>query len=517
MIRRLWSPSVILALALALGLGLRLYHVTVPPLEFHPLRQLKGAITARYLYYRWNPDADPERRERAAALYRRIEQLEPPVLDALVAGTYLLLGREAPWVARIYSMAFWALGVVGLYKLGRELVTASPWAALAGPLYLLFLPFAVMASRTFQPDPLMVALLIWSAWAWHRWAQRGTWADAWRAGLLSGATIFVKAYAAFPLAGIAGAMTWLREGPAFWRRKQVWLMAGLAALPVLAYYGWMQGLLGSYPRKWTAPMVVFWRDPMFYGRWLHTVVKYLGGAWLLGAVVGWALSARRAASALLAGWAVGYGVYGMLVPYQSMTHNYYHLPLLPWIGLGLTLLADGVLQLLRGRERWRYALVGLAVTAAVVYASAESVRQLNHKVRDYRAEPAFWQTLVSMLPEGKYIGLVQDFGMRMNYFGWRGIAIWPTAASLELAKIRGNEQDMWTRFRERTAGYDYFLVTAMGQWQQQPALREILTRYYPIVLQGDGYIVFDLRHPKEPLPNPDKEDASTDEAPKTQP
>ncbi len=505
MMQRLRSPGWVLALAIALGLAVRLYNVTVPPLEFHPLRQLKGAITARYLYYQWNPDADPERRERAAALYRRIEQLEPPVLDALVALTYLALGHEALWVARVYSMSFWMLGVWGLYRLGRALTPeASPWAALAGPLYMLFLPFAVLASRAFQPDPLMVALLIWSAWAWHRWAARGTWRAAWWAGALSGATIFVKAYAAFPLAGLGLALVLMREGRAFWRRGQVWLMVGLAVLPVLVYYGWMQGLLGSYPRKWTAPMLVFWRDPLFYGRWLHNVVKHMGGAWLLAAVVGLALTRTRAAFSLLSGWLLGYGVYGMLVPYQSMTHNYYHLPLLPWIGLGLSQFTGRWLPALREAPKWRYGLIALAVVAAVVYASAESVRQLSHKARDYRAEPAFWRELVAMLPEGEYIGLVQDFGMRMNYFGWRGIALWPTAASLELAKIRGHDEDMWALFRERTAGYDYFLVTAMGQWEQQPALREILTRYYPIILQGDGYMVFDLRHPKAPLPEPDE-------------
>ena len=48
-----------LSLLLLLGLGIRLYDLTDAPLDFHPTRQLRGALIAPGIYYRWLPHADP--------------------------------------------------------------------------------------------------------------------------------------------------------------------------------------------------------------------------------------------------------------------------------------------------------------------------------------------------------------------------------------------------------------------------------------------------------------------------
>jgi len=52
--------------------------------------------------------------------------------------------------------------------------------------FYLFLPFGIIASRSFQPDPLMVSLLIWFLWALERWSRFHTWKAAFLAGLLGG-------------------------------------------------------------------------------------------------------------------------------------------------------------------------------------------------------------------------------------------------------------------------------------------------------------------------------------------
>ncbi len=495
-----YGHRLVLVLVLLLAWAVRLYDLTDPPLDFHPVRQLKGAITARYLYYRWNPRATPEEKEWAEALYRRLAQLEPPLLDALVAVTYLLLGREALWVARVYTSFFWVLGGLGLYLLARRWM--PPWPALVGPLYFLFLPFAVMAGRAFQPDPGMVMLMVWSVYAWVRWVEedRRGWAVA--AVVLSTLTVVVKAYAVLPLAGALLFLSFLRGSwRETWRTPWPWLLFGGMAGGLLGYYGLYRGLIGSYTGMWTLPMMRFWTSPMFYVRWGHTVIKWLGGPWLLAAVLGYALNPRRGLLTLGLGWVLGYGAYAFAVPYQAMTHNYYHLPLMPWIALGVSALAALLYPILLERPLWARVVVAVAVAAGVVYATAASVRELRAK--DYRAEPTFWKSLVEQLPEGRYIGLLQDFGFRMNYYGGRGMDVWPTAAILELQRVwKGEPQDAHRLFREKTEGYDYFLVTAMGQWEQQPALREILTRCYPVVVEGEGFLVFDLRHPLSPSCGP---------------
>ncbi len=502
----------VVALALVLGLAVRLYDLTDPPLDFHPMRQLKGAITARYLYYRWNPRATPEEKEWAAKLHRRLLQMEPPVLDALVAGTYLLLGREALWVGRVYASLFWVLGALGVYVLARRWM--PPWPALAGSMYMLFHPFAILAGRAFQPDPLMVMLLTWSVYAWVRWAEaearrlepassrpaqgRASRATRWAvaAALLSMATVLVKGFAFFFLMAVGPSVALSRIAPkTLWRNRRFWAALVPMVLALVGFYGLYRHFIVSYTGQWTFSLLSLVASPVFYAHWAHTVIKWLGGGWLLGATLGYALTARKPFLAVGWGWALGYGAYALSVPYQTMTHNYYHLPLMPWMALGLAGLAAVLYGPLLERPGWARLLAVLAVLGAGVYGSAAALREMHMK--DYRAEPAFWQNLVAQLPPGRYIGLLQDFGLRMNYFGGRAMDVWPSTGVLELRRLRtGTDTDVWELFQERTQGYDYFLVTAMGQWEQQEELREILTRHYPVVLQGEGFIVFDLRHPK---------------------
>ena len=71
-------------LLLALGLGLRLYDLTDQPLDFHPTRQLRGALIARSMYYQMLPDADPQARQIAVGIANTTGQYEPSIVEKLV-------------------------------------------------------------------------------------------------------------------------------------------------------------------------------------------------------------------------------------------------------------------------------------------------------------------------------------------------------------------------------------------------------------------------------------------------
>ena len=174
----------ILLLILASGLGLRLFDLTDQPIDFHPTRQLRGAIIARGMYYEMLPDADPAQRQRAIAFWQSTGQYEPPILERLTAITYLVTGGETIWIARFYNIILWMVAGIYLYLLarrmslsasgdnpdeqGEKLASASALVALA---YFLILPFAVQASRTFQPDPGMVMWLVLYLYALYRWSE----------------------------------------------------------------------------------------------------------------------------------------------------------------------------------------------------------------------------------------------------------------------------------------------------------------------------------------------------------
>src|SRR5690349_4971215 len=199
------ARTIALVLIFSAAFGIRLYDLTDLPLDFHPTRQLLSAIKARGLYYETQPDGIPTwKLETAIRMARLKADVEPAVLEQLVAFTYRFTGEQL-WVARIYSSLFWLIGGAFLFMLAREFVSFE--GALVATTYYLIFPYAIIASRSFQPDPLMVMLTsaFWRMFArWcdltpnpsprRRWEH---WANAICAGLIGGLAIFIKFPAAF--------------------------------------------------------------------------------------------------------------------------------------------------------------------------------------------------------------------------------------------------------------------------------------------------------------------------------
>ncbi len=496
---RFMKPVWILVLLLMLGVGIRLDDLTDPPLDFHPTRQLIGAIQARALYVHWAKDIPPQVvqvADRAAAF---VGEYEPPIVPGLVAATYLLTGGEHPWVVRIYNALFWLLGALAVYDLGRRL--AGQVGALWGTAYFLFLPFVVRASRSFQPDPLMSALIALTAYAAYRWTEeeppRWKWALA--AGGLGGLAVLVKAFAVYEVVGILAVLVLWRWRGRFWRRAQVWVAALVALAPVgvyMALHG--QGEAQKYFEQWTLSLSHLWFKPTFYLHWGYTLHKlfYLPFVLLALTALYFASSHGRA---LLFGWGAGYVVFGFSVPYLIYSHNYYSLSAAPLMGVALALPIQRLWEAL-GRLSWaRWAQSAFVLGSALLFGFWLS--QVHHVLQDanYRNEPAYWAEITAHLPtDGNLIALTQDYGYRLAYFGPYVIrALWPPKGEFALNQMRGRKVDIPEEFRHRTQGMDYFLVTDMWEWEHQPELRALLEDHYPLIAQGDGYLIFDLRHPKE--------------------
>ena len=77
-----------------LGVVVRLVDLTDPPLDFHGTRQLRNAIVARGIYSQIATGIDPEDRQAAIAASNRVGVYEPPILEAIVAGTVKLVGTD---------------------------------------------------------------------------------------------------------------------------------------------------------------------------------------------------------------------------------------------------------------------------------------------------------------------------------------------------------------------------------------------------------------------------------------
>lgn len=493
-LKRYFSFEILFVLILLVfGAVLRFYDLTDPPLDYHPSRQLRGAIIARSIYYQLDPDADPQRRELAISIARSTGRFEAPILETLSAYTYRLLGSEQLWVGRAYSILFWLVGALFLYLIARRV--SDPTAALFSLGYMLLLPFAVQGSRVFQPDPGMTMWIVVAAYAFLRWQESPTWRWAVFSAVASGMAVLTKPVAVYIIAMGAIWIVLRRHSLSqTLRNLQVWGMALIMiAIPGGYYFSNRQGNIGTYFSNWTAALAYLLKEPSFYVRWLSFLSDLIGFSSIALGLLGIWLASDRLRP-LLIGWWTGYFIYGLTVPYQMYTHSYYSLQLVPIVALSLTPLAEVViarLKDLRGVWRWSLALWMLAL---VVYPAWLSIT--NARAEDNRAAPQYWAKIGALLPsEGKIIALTQSYGYPLMYYGWRKVALWQTSGEQELAALRGREKDFETIFANRLEGMDYFLVTALNQFEAQKDLKKMLYEKYPLIAEGNGYLIFDLAHP----------------------
>jgi len=487
----------VLAGLFGLGLAIRLYDLTDVPLDFHATRQLHSAVMARGIYYENLPGIPEWQREMAVQQWKAEGLIEPPILEHLAAFTYRVMGGELLWVARLYSIFFWMLGSVFLFLLARDLTSAD--GAVVAFAYFLILPYGAIASRAFQPDPLMTFAIIAAVWAINRWSVRPIWKWAILAGLLGGFAILVKAVAVFFIGGAwLGLMLSDWRIKMAWRDKQVWLMGGLTVLPYAVFhiYGvYISGLLQSQFSLRFFPQM--WLDPLFYLRWNGQISSVVGFEWFLMAALGIFLIRNRPQRGIVIGLWAGYFLYGLALPHHISTHDYYQLPFIPLVALGLAAGAALLLQNLRGPRPLLLAVVyGVLLFGVVI--KAWDVR-VTLKRQDFRSEVAFWHSLGEKIGPGTaVIGLTHDYGFRLSYWGWVNSTNWMTSADFNYRAMAGQEFDMQALFEEQVSGKKYFVVTLFNELEKQPELENLLRRGYPVYAQADDYLIYDLKNPLPP-------------------
>ncbi len=507
------ARNVAIILLLVLGLGIRLYDLTDLPLDFHPTRQLLSALKARGMYYQTLTNVPAERREFAIQQWKFRASVEPEFLERIVAFTYQFTGEKV-WVGRIYSSVFWVTGGIFLFLLARDLTSTE--GALASLAFYLFLPYAVVASRSFQPDPLMVMLIIIFWWAVYKWAAflpsprssgsptgvlregvgvRGLmgWLFAILAGLSGGLAIFVKFVAAFfVIGGGLGAVLGRESLRETVRRPQVYVMSVLGLLPGAAYliYGlWIAGYLGQQFGGRFIPSLFL--NPSYYLGWVSMLNLVIGAAPLMLGLLGLFYFEKEKLRFLLGLWA-GYALFGLYFNYHISSHDYYSLPLIPIVALSLAPLADilfAKLSELTASSRTRLAVFCLLLLG--LFASFWNLRA-DLKSIDYRPEAAMWAKIGEQIHDFNVAGLTQDYGSRLAYWGWKNLTAWPTSGDLIYHEdLRGSQRDFEKKFAE-ISKKDLFLVTDFDELNRQPLLKEKLSTFQ-IFAQGDGYIIYHLR------------------------
>ena len=490
---RFWY-IVLLAVILVCGLVTRLYDLTDPPLDFASTRQLRSALIARGMYYP-NLDDAPEWKKEIAEKQGRHSMIEPTILESIVAGTYFIVGAEYIWIARIYSSIFWVLGGLALFFLVEELVSTD--GAFLGLTYYLFVPFGIVASRSFQPDPLLTALIITSWWTFFKWYRSSTWNWALIAGLSAGAAMMVKSTAIFFLLFAFAFLVIQKDNiKNLIRDKQVWTILTLSGAPVLAYHIYGVFIVGSLGEQFQGrffPQML--SDPRYYLQWKNAISSVAGhNLILIAAIIGLILYFRKEKLWYLLGIGFGYILYCLFFTYHITTHYYYHLPIIPLVGL----LLAGFYEFFIKFFQHKVFSILLRVVFGLILLVGVSGGYYILRQEDYSNEPYYFSKVAGFVEwDAKIITLSQDYGNRIAFYGWIVPTQWKNTGDTAYDQLRGNESDPFPeRFEEYTEGYDYFLITQLNQLEKQEDLFNHLNDNFTVHVEGGGYIIYDLNQRK---------------------
>lgn len=490
-----WALVALLLVIFAAALAVRLYDLDDLPLDFHSARQLQSMVKARGMYYETASDGNAWHKFFALEQLRVTPTQEPEIGEHLAAWTYQLVGQENTWFPRFYSVLYWLMAGLGLFLLMRRW-TGLP-GALVGLLFFLFAPYGIEASRAFMPDPLMVMALVWSLWALLRWSEKPGWGRAVLAGLLFGLTVYIKLTAVFYAAGaIIGFALGQYGFKKAIKTAQLWLIGVMALIP-----GGLYNLIGIYVEKFIRQDAVENRiipamlvNPVSYLNWNNQIGVVVGFVTLLLGVAGLFLVQKREARALLIGLWAGYLLFGFLFIYYYTTHDYYHLVLFVMVSVGIAAVADAVISKMLAviQPAWlARALMAFVLVAAV----GEGCWQMRTEFKrvDYRPQAAFWEKLGEKLYNTSSLALTEDYNARLAYWGWYASSLMPDVAELHHRELTGHGGDAIRTFVGAAEGKEYFLVTMLDDFNQLTDLKQYIYDSYPVLDQGEGYIIFDLR------------------------
>jgi 4-amino-4-deoxy-L-arabinose transferase-like glycosyltransferase len=333
-----------LALLLAAGLALRAYHLSMPSIGMHAMKENEYLSQAEFM----EKTGDLLRRqshwmglvEGGTPYFEEYPQI--PLLSWTTLASWKVLGRGFAQ-ARLPIVASALGAILALYFVAMSL-TGDPLLAIGASALLTIAPVHVFFGRNLQPDaPALLAVLL-ATQAFLKWREGGSRGAAFATGVFLGVAGLLKY--TFLIAVVPLAFLWpFREGrvPAAQRRRAVVPFA-LGLLPLLLWSA-ITPLLNTYERSLfemhRVDLFEVFR-PSYWRAWGSTiggysVFEYTPGILALFVAGVLLLSATREeplARRWVLGWCAAAVPYGMLLSSFLRGHGYYQMPFAPAICLG---------------------------------------------------------------------------------------------------------------------------------------------------------------------------------------
>lgn len=513
--------------------AVRLYHINRPPLDFSPIRQYQNAHIIRGLYYETNDSISESRKNIAKLNMERMGfLLEPRIIENISILGYWITGGERLWIPRVLSSVFWVIGGFFLYLIARTFY--SPGITLFSVVFYLFLPYGILASRSIQPDPLMLMLMLFSIYRVVKYDENPSKTNLIAVAIAAAIAILIKPYSFFMIFGAFFSLAVLKTG--FWKaifQRDTLIFTFIIIIPAVVYYlyGFLTnvGFLGEHARSSFLPHLVLY--PPFWRGWLYMIRDVIGYIAFFLAIIGLFKIKHRRLKALLMGLWIGYFLFGLSATFQIHTHNYYTLPLVLIAAISLGPVVEMALNRRAVLLSAPLKIISALFIIILVLGLGVVKPSLKKMLSEYKDELKTAAYFIGVPPEfgkflqddfkknvktakeiGELVGhsantifLDPYFGRVLAYHGEFSGLPWPTAESLYGRRLRGTKvpdikedfmpDNITILYQGKFIKYspDFFIITAFDEFDKQADLKDFLKSNFPVFTQSDDYLVFDLR------------------------
>jgi hypothetical protein len=175
-------------------------------------------------------------------------------------------------------------------------------------------------------------------------------------------------------------------------------------------------------------------------------------------------------------------------------HDYYQLQFIPIVALSIApigaLVMDRLYQL---PTFWRLAAWGILLLALLLSLVVARSRLMNP---DFERKVRTAQEIGERVNHStKNLFLSSDYGRQLRYHGELAGYAWPLSSDFEWERLaKAQEFNAEERFNTRFLRYspEYFIVEDLREFEQQPDLKEFLSKF-PTISNKVDYLIFDLR------------------------
>ncbi len=319
--------NLFLLFVIVLGLMLRLYKINIPLLEFYPSRQIQTADIARNFF-----KTDLNILHPAVSYFGARNTsflIEFPGYNYLVSLLYFVFEVHEV-IGRLISVLAWLVSIIFIYKIVLKLGTKT--IANISCLFYSLSPLSILISRSFQPDQLMIAFSLAGIYYFLKWNKENDIVSL----LLSVGFVSISVLLKLP----SVIFTFL---PIFLfilinkrnRVKPLLIYITCIIVPTFLWYGY------AYIQRQSSAITVggfslstwfgfdVFLNPNYYlyifGFEYNLVLLPIG---IILFVIG-IFQKLKPSQRFLYFWLGGVFVYFLVFNKHNMTHEYYHLPILP--------------------------------------------------------------------------------------------------------------------------------------------------------------------------------------------